>query len=580
MSPRSNARGGGSHDSLQSRRGSYTDNQSQQQERILWDEKAVRELLKKPHRFRFRDPLHAYDLERRGGLPMFYYLWESCPLTAAQRELLDLLRQYPARSVAFYRCALHIGKSAYHERLRLLCERLAEHLNNADQLDTGESACCYQGLPAPPTSLIGREEEIAAICALMSRPDVRLLTLSGPAGSGKTRLSIEVASRILPSFPDGVYFVTLASINDPALVEKAIAEALRIDYAGEAQTLQWIKDYVRTRTLLLVIDNFEHLLSASCIVSDLLAVASRLKILATSREILRLSGEHEFPVPPLSLPHQSELCRIPFEALCKYDALRLFEVRAKAINANFQLTPDNVPDVAAICARLDGLPLAIELAAARCRVLTPRELLPLLDDQLAVLEGRSLDVPGRQQSLREAIDWSYRLLLPSEQRLFACLAVFAGGCTLPAAQAVCAGADDMDFAILEGLTSLIEKSLLSREIDPDGTPRFRMLETIRKYAHEHLAAFDDREDVYRRFAGHYLQLVEQAAQARGDDSWNGWLNRLEGEYDNVLAALAWAIDQGDAQMALRFVEALRPCWQERSHLGERWQRTAAARFAA
>ena len=337
-------------------------------------------------------------------------------------------------------------------------------------------------LPTPPTVLLGREQEVADISTLIRRRDVRLVTLSGPGGIGKTRLSLQIAAELIEQFADGVYFVDLAPIRDPQLVSTAIAETLGVRETGAEPFLARLKDHLRDKRMLLVLDNFEHVLDSAVLVAELLRAAPGLKALITSRAALHLSGEHEFVVPPLAVPGSAHLPAL--DQLSQYAAVALFRERVQASQPSFQVTNANAGAVAEICVRLDGLPLAIELAAARAKLFAPEALLGRLSSRLALLTGGPRDVPARQQTLRNTIDWSYNLLSAGEQALFARLGVFVGDCTLEAAVAVCNTDGDLPLDTLDGVAALVNQSLLQRDVHADGEPRFRMLETLREYALE------------------------------------------------------------------------------------------------
>jgi predicted ATPase len=408
-------------------------------------------------------------------------------------------------------------------------------------------------LPLQPTSFVGREAELAAVRELLARH--RLVTLTGPGGTGKTRLALQVAADVLPEYPDGVWLAELAGLADPALVPPAVAAAAGVREAPGWPVLAALTEALRPRRVLLLLENCEHLVEACARLAEaLLRACPDVRLLATSREPLRLSGEQAFPVPPLALPAAG--ARAAAEALARYAAVALFVERAASVRPGFALTGANAAAVAAICARLDGLPLALELAAARSRLLPPAALLARLEGgpagtPLRLLSGGARDLPARQQTLRGAITWSHDLLAPDEQRLFRRFGVFAGGCALEAAEAVCGpdgdpGTDPL--APLDGLASLVDKSLLRQEEQPDGAPRLAMLETVREYALERLAASGEAPAIGRRHAAYYLALAEQAephlqmsdqVAELGGAREAAWLERLEAEHANLRAALRW-----------------------------------------
>jgi len=421
-------------------------------------------------------------------------------------------------------------------------------------------------LPAQLTSFVGREEEIAEVERLLARP--RLLTLTGAGGTGKTRLALQVATKMLKEFRDGAYFVDLSSVTDPALVPSAVAGALGVPEVAGRPILDGVKDHLRDRELLLVIDNFEQVAEAGPVIEDLLTAAPGLKVLVTSRVVLSLRGEHEYVVPPLEPPDPERLPDVL--TLGRFEAVQLFTERALAVQPGFRLTEENAPAVAEITARLDGLPLAIELAATRTKLLTPQQLLPRLQDRLSMLTSGARTLPQRQRTLRDAIAWSHDLLEAADRRLFARLSVFRGGWTLEAAEAVC-DPEGLGLDILEGVGSLVDKSLV-RMTGPDGgEPRFSMLETIREFGQEELRASGDLEELVRRHARFFLDLAVEAELhlVAGEGEW---LDRCELEHANIRAALRWAVETGEAQLAQEAAGALWRFWHQRGHLaeGRRW----------
>jgi predicted ATPase/transcriptional regulator with XRE-family HTH domain len=393
-------------------------------------------------------------------------------------------------------------------------------------------------LPAHTTALLGRDEEVARVRERLVREDVRLITLTGTGGTGKTRLGLEVAAELIDRFPDGVFFVSLAPISDYRLVSATIALALEIRDMGARPALESLKEYVRGRQMLLVLDNFEQVLPAAPVVGELLETSPALNVLVTSRAPVELRGEHEFAVPPLALPDLQRLP--PLDVLSGYGAVALFVERAMAINADFAITNENAAAIAEIFVRLDGLPLAIELAAARLRLLSPQALLTRLERRLPLLTGGARDLPARQQTLRGTIAWSYDLLDERERVLFRRLSIFVGGCTLDAAAAVCDVEGDLGSDVLDRLGSLVAKSLLRRKELPDGESHLSILETIREYATEQLEASGEETILRDRHLDYYVDLARIAeGELRGPPQAD-WFNRLERENDNLRAALEWS----------------------------------------
>jgi predicted ATPase/DNA-binding CsgD family transcriptional regulator len=450
-------------------------------------------------------------------------------------------------------------------RNRTEASALAQQLGLLNSPSGAESSVpqSTHNLPAPITSFIGRSRELSELTGLLRAS--RLVTLTGPPGTGKTRLALEVAAALLEHYQDGVYFVSLASIQNAHLVAHTIAQALGVKESGSASILAALKAALQDQCVLLVLDNFEHLLAAAPLVSDLLAALPCLTMLVTSREFLRLYGEQEFPVPPLQLPDLTT--EVSAEKLSSFEAIELFTQRARAAQPTFTLSDDNAASIATICIQLDGLPLAIELAAARIKFYSPPTLLVRLSSRLEALGEGSRDRPARQRTLRATLAWSYELLTPEEQSLFARLGVFAGGFSAAAAQAVCGPHGNTDAT--EGLESLLNKSLLRQMDGAQGEPRFMMLETMREYALEKLDERGERAQMEEQHARYFIARSAEAALAWMTPREGMWLDWLEAHYGSVQATLEWSLTHdASAQTPFELGAHLARFWEVRGYFSE------------
>jgi len=502
------------------------------------------------------------------GLPRLLYVKAPAPdREPGLAELLARIEDQGDVSYQRFTDAAALRRLVENDLALLLSERFTA-AQPAGSGPPGDAVPTAGALPVPLTPLVGREQEVAAVEALLRSEGVRLVTLTGPGGSGKSRLAMEVAGRLRPGFADGVRFVELASVQAGDLVPGAIAAGLGLNTSG-ARLHTDLVSYLG-RQLLLVLDNFEQVTDAAPLLAELLAAAPGLKMLVTSRSMLRLRGEHEFPVHPLPVPPAG--AALEAGTAGQYASVRLFTERAQAVAPGFRLTGQNAGAVAEICRRLDGLPLAIELAAARVRLLPPQALLARLGDTMGVLTGGPRDVPERQRTLKNTLDWSFSLLSPGEQALFACLSVFAGTFGLPAAEAVWGDADgpgpaDPPGPVIDILNSLVGSSLVEAETRGD-EPRFGLLETIREYALGRLRDGGAWQEAHDRHAAYFTALAMPGESELRGEGQMAWLNRLQTEVGNLGAALSWLMDQDRLDRVITVIWTTWRFWWLRGHVAE------------
>jgi len=419
-------------------------------------------------------------------------------------------------------------------------------------------------LPAQPTPLVDREKEFMAVRGLL-QSETRLVTLTGPGGTGKTRLALEIASTLVDNFPGGVFLIPLARITDPGLVPSEIVSTLGVTEKGGQSIGETIKEFLRDKAMLLVLDNFEQVVSAAPIAAELLHECPKLKILVTSRTPLRIRGEHELLVHPLALPEPEKSASV--DVLLSSPSVRLFVQRAKAVRPEFELTPENARTVAEVCIRVDGLPLALELAAVRIRIMSPEIILKRLEKRLGLLTGGAQDLPARQRTLRDTIAWSYDLLDPIAKKVFRRVSVFVGGFSLDAAQSVCGTFPDGDVDALDSLSKLVEGNLVYR-VDAGGEMRFGMLETIREFALESLETAGESGKALEAYSNFFLEFAEKAEPELRRPDQAEWLTQLDRDHDNLRAVIRWSIENGNVDLSLRLASHLWRFWYIRGHWAE------------
>jgi predicted ATPase len=503
------------------------------------------------------------------GMPRLIYVKSPAPDRAPRlAEMLNRIKDSGDVSYQRFSDPAELQTLVQNDLAVLLSERFEMAYAGAGEAQEAPASA----LPVPATPLVGREREAGAASELVLGEGVRLVTLTGPGGVGKSRLALEVTRRLGPSFADGVRFVDLAPVQRADLVAATIAAALGLRTSG-GPLIADVMAYLRPRRLVLLLDNFEQVTAAAPLVAELLAAATGLVVLVTSRTVLRLSGEHEFPVDPLPTPPAGTAAGPQLTGLRQYASVRLFAERAHAAAPGFELTAENAGAVAEICRRLDGLPLAIELAAARSRLLPPQALLARLDDRMSLLTEGARDLPPRQQTLRNTLDWSFGLLSPAGQALLSRLGVFPGTFDLEAAEAV-GGARGSAPAgqgqagqILDTLGSLVDASLI-RDAERDGRARFSLLETIREYARERLRDSGQWKEAHDRYAAYFLELAGSAGPGLDGPGQVAWLDRLEAEHDNLGAAISWLLDQDQPGPALQLGAMTWQYWWFRGHMEE------------
>jgi predicted ATPase/Tfp pilus assembly protein PilF len=502
-----------------------------------------------------------------GDKPKLIYIKTPAPeREAGLNRLLELIKNDERVSYKYFSSSEELRSLVENDLAILLTERFeTSELMIAVSRSSGETI--HHNIPAQVTSFVGRDAEITAVAGLLENPDVRLLTLTGPGGTGKTRLSLQVAQRFLDRFRDGVLFVPLAEASEPNLVISKIAELLGVREGGSQSLIEGVKGFLRDKRMLLLLDNFEQVLVAAPMISELLMHAPKIKILVTSRALLNVQGENEFQVPPLQTPALA-VNDNPIQ-LEECESVRMFVDRAKAADAHFKLDDQNAGIIADICRQLDGLPLALELAAARVKMLPVKSLRSMLNSRLKLLTGGGKDLPERQQTLRNTLEWSVQLLNQKDQRLFARLGVFMGGISLEAAQEVCLIDNEPEEAIFDGIEALLNNSLLRVEHLDDIQPRFKMLDTIREYAQEKLAGFGELEMMQRRHAQYFTNKMAEVSPMLSTREAERGLAWVEIERDNVRATLAFCLrDKELLDLAPWLVVSMNWAWYRRGFLSE------------
>lgn len=500
------------------------------------------------------------EYNRSTGMPRLIYIKSpASEQDPALKHMLGRIRDENASSYKHFTTSNELRKLVENDLILLLTEYF-ETARAEEQPQSGLAPTTPTNVPVPRNPIIGRELELETAHNLLIRDDVALITLTGPAGTGKSRLGIQIALELRDHFSDGVYMVGLESIRDPELVIPSIAKTLNItETAGGLSLLDLLKRQLRTKQMLLLLDNFEQVLPAAPQVADVLEACPKVKILVTSRASLHLRAEKELPIPPLKVPPLKEALEL--KSLSQYSAVQLFILRCQAVKADFQITNENAPAVAEICHRLDGLPLAIELAAARIKLFPPKTLLSRLERRFDVLRGGTIDLPERHHTMYSAINWSYSLLDENERRLFQRLSVFSGGWSVDAAAAICSAENQGQMEILDGLQMLMDNNLLRSPEETLSEARLQMLESIREFAHDHLVESGESEVIHQRHAQYFASLAEQAEKEKfGSEQQLAWRIRIETELDNLRAAMDWCLENKQYTCELRLATSMWRFW--------------------